>query len=234
MTNKQLLARAQEILAQGIFDIPAHLKGHGEIGNFLDELFGNRRDNVDAADTRAAELKFHDLKKRCLITLTRKEPDVIGTINGLVAEHGYIGRNKRRSFRHTVGAAKMTNRGFIGCLEDEGYAVYRYGERKAFWPQNVWVNVLFGKCRRLLVFHGVRLPNRRVHFQSATFYRELKLDAVKSAFRIGDMKIDFDATTNANGSIRSHGTKLRIALGHVQPLYQHAYDVTAASVSRVV
>ena len=81
------------------------------------------------------------------------------------------------------------------------------------------------KLRRLILVHGKVSPDKRkVTYESATAYWDLKLMEVCDHIQKGVIFLDFDArTTKGRGtSLRNHGTKFRINIKNVSLIYENS------------
>jgi len=219
-----------DIINKGWYDIPPGKKFEGDAaaGDFLEHLLGGKKNNRDSPDLNDWEFKFHG--GNALITLFHKEPEPRGIMRYMVNEHGWPDKLERISFRHTLGG--KSNRGFY-VVNEADRIVIRHDTKDTvvpFWKHNTILNAAGAKLRRLIVVHGklIKNPTRRVHYESATAYWDLKLNAFFESMVRGDVFVDFDARTELppKKAIRNHGTKFRIKAAVIPEIYEYSTKVT--------
>jgi hypothetical protein len=219
-----------EIIDHGWYDIPNDktFEGDAAPGDFLEHLLGGKKNNRDSPDLNDWEFKFHG--GTALITLFHKEPEPRGIMRFMVHEHGWPDHLERISFRHTLGG--KSNRGFY-VVNEADRVVIRHNTKDTvvpYWRHNTLLNAAGGKLRRLIVVNGelTKHPTKRVKYNSATAYWDLKLNSFFEAMVSGDVFVDFDARTQLPPSqaIRNHGTKFRIKAATIPAIYEYSTKVT--------
>lgn len=231
-TSAATFKKTIDIIKQGWHEIPAGkaFEGDAAPGDFLEHLLGGKKNNRDSPDLNDWEFKFSS--GVALLTLFHKEPEPRGIMRYMVNEHGWPMEDQiRTSFRHTLGG--RSNRGFY-VVNEADRVVIRHDIKDTvvpFWKHNTLLNAAGAKLRRLIVVHGTmdKHPTRRVRYESAVAYWDLKLNAFFEAMVNGDVFVDFDARTNLPPSkgIRNHGTKFRIKPSVIPEIYEYSTKVTS-------
>ncbi len=195
----------------GEVDVPPQFNGTGAPGDTLEYLCNIERNNKDSPDLGDWEIKFNGGKS--LVTLLHKDPEPTGIIDKMVDTFGWDGKNEQISFRHTIPG--KSKRGFI--VNDTGREITVTNALNTsvipYWHHDTILNAGGGKLRRLILVSGIAdMKSRKVTYQIATAYWDLKLTGLFQAMVEGIIKIDFDARTTAGrgSTIRNHGTKFRI------------------------
>ena len=220
VTDKDLFERLEKLLAVGTYSLDdfGGWRGDGTPGFVLETLLGFDPTNKDGPDSGRWEVKFHSGKTP--LTLLHKTPEPKGVVRNLIEQFGWEGKSGDRSFRHTIW--KETPRGFSVALHDDCVAIL-HPEAKftaPYWTNDTLTNALIYKLRRLIVVHGKKSKAKmNVTFESARIHQEPKISAVFDALKNGTMAVDFDAKIRADGSLRDHGTKIRIRIDDLKNIY---------------
>ncbi|MBL0310730.1 MAG: hypothetical protein IPP77_13960 [Bacteroidetes bacterium] len=212
----------QEIVRMGKVEIPPQFKGAGAPGNTLEYLLNVEQNNFDSPDLNDWEIKFHG--GNSLLTLFHKDPQPRGIIKEVVNAFGWYNEKGQISFRHTISG--KSERGFV--VNNIGNRITVTNEKNnniiPYWENNVILNAIGGKLRRLILVHGtVDKKNRQVIYESAVGYWDLNLTGICEAIKEGVIYIDFDARTKAGKgtSLRNHGTKFRIHINDIGLIYEN-------------
>ncbi|HSK71359.1 MAG TPA: MvaI/BcnI family restriction endonuclease [Pyrinomonadaceae bacterium] len=220
-SKKELFARLREILSLGWINMPedvARYNGTGGPGNFLEDLIGLNAGNKDIADIIGWEVKYFNPTTH-LITLFHKEPQPEGVLRYMVNRFGWIDKDGRKSFRHTIRGKSDR---FI-VADDAGNIIVRPLKGNGIvpmWTHDQLLNIAGGKLRRLMLVRGER-RGRDVRFHRVDCFENLHLTLLIAEIINGTIAIDFDAREAKPGSVglRNHGTKFRVAPDHVCRLY---------------
>ena len=219
-SKKELFARLREIVAKGWLEMPESKRsnGTGAPGNFLEDLIGLKAGNQDIADIAGWEVKFHNPKTN-LITLFHKDPQPDTAIRYMVKKYGWLDKEGRLSFRHTIRGKSDRFKVF----DDAGNVVVRPLKGNGViptWTHDALMNAAAHKLRRLMLVRGER-KGQMVRFQRVDCFENLHLMMFISEIINGTVAIDFDAREFTPGSdrMRNHGTKFRISPDHVCRIY---------------
>lgn len=222
MTTSQssIRGKLKEILATRGFEIPqgSPFGGTGAPGLYLERLLGLKNSNLDMPDAGRWEVKF--TSGSALMTLFHKEADRDGpTMKHVIEAWGYIGKNGRPNFRHTV-CGQSDN--YIVSDTKNTIRVSRIGNDSIapFWPHDSLVNAFASKLRNLIHVQGTwNRRTRRVTYHSAEFLSEARTTQLIRLIADGTICIDFDAYLRESGAVRNHGTKFRIKASDLHSLY---------------
>lgn len=196
----------------------ARYNGTGAPGNYLEDLIGLTAGNQDIADVVGWEVKFYTAKTH-LVTLFHKEPQPDGIMRYMVNRFGWLDKQGRKSFRHTI---KGTSDRFT-VVNDAGNVIVRpiVGNGVVpMWTHDTLLNIAGGKLRRLMLVKGER-KGRNVRFLQVDCFENLHLTRLIDEITKGTIAVDFDAremTPNSAG-LRNHGTKFRVAPENISHLY---------------
>ena len=216
--NRHVVERLRQALHTGEFEIPRGMgfEGTGAPGLYLEHLLGLPTSNQDIPDEGSWEVKFSS--GNSLITLFHKEANPRGSIREMIESWGWVGRNGRQSFRHTI------------CGESDRFTVVDVGNAirvvrtghdddfVPYWTHDVLVNSLARKLKNLILVHGSK-RNRMVRYDSAEFLTEVRSTRFIREIIRGTVCIDFDAYIRESGAVRNHGTKFRIRTEDIRRLY---------------
>lgn len=229
-------AAIQKIINTGWMDIPPEKKFNGNAapGDYLEHLLGGERNNRDSPDLNDWEVKFHG--GTALVTLFHKEPSPRGVMKFMVHEHGWPDDHQRISFRHTF--AGKSDRGFYIVNEPDRIVVRHTSKDTVvpYWLHNTILNAAGAKLRRLMLVKG-QLKSainsdgvmvKKVIYESATAYWDLKLTSLCQGLVDGKVYLDFDARTKGSSgtALRNHGTKFRINAKDMPSIYEHSRKIT--------
>ena len=222
MTAPQSSIRAQlkDILDTREYEIPngEGFEGTGAPGLYLEHLLNLKTSNLDIPDAGAWELKF--TSGSALLTLFHKEADRGGpTMKDVIGAWGYIGRNGRQNFRHTVcgqsvGYRVSNEAGTIRVskIDDEGIVPY--------WSHDALLTAFARKLGNLMHVEGSwNSRSRVVSYESAEFLSRARTTQLIELIADGTICIDFDAYIRDTGAVRNHGTKFRIKASDLHLLY---------------
>lgn len=222
-SSKSTFALIHEIISLGTIDIPPQFNGTGAPGETLQYLLNVKQNNYDSPDFRDWEIKFHGGKS--YLTLLHKDPEPKNIIGFMIDKFGWNGKDGQINFRHTV-RNKVTKRGFSVSVTTARIGIKHidYTGMLPYWKHNTIFNAFGAKLRRLIVVNGKSdLKNKKVTYQSALAYWDLKMTEIPSFFEQGILYLDFDARTkDGRGSTsRDHGTKIRVGIKNVGLLYEN-------------
>jgi hypothetical protein len=219
-SSKESFKIIRGILSMGELDIPAEFRGTGAPGDYLEFLCNIKRNNYDSPDLKDWEVKFNGGKS--LVTLLHKDPEPKNIVDKLVDTFGWDAKDGQIGFRHTISG--HSKRGFVVNDTNKTITVTNEKDKSIvpFWKHDTILNAGGGKIRRLILVSGkYDSKTRKVVYENATAYWDLKLTDFFQSMVEGMIKIDFDARTN-NGrgsSIRNHGTKFRIKKKDIEKIY---------------
>jgi len=209
MSDKKLFENVRELIKEGWNDLPEEKgwRGTGAPGKYLEMRLGLSPSNKDTPDQGKWEVKFSS--GNALMTLFHKTPGPKGSIKYMIDRFGYIGRNGRPSFRHTI--CGKSDKGF-SIIAESGSVRVCHPEHTCpapNWTENDLLNCVGGKLRRLLHVEG-EVKSRRVRFIKAHALTEFKLTEFIDALETGRVCVDFDAYIKLSGAVRDHGVKFRV------------------------
>lgn len=219
--NRQaLFARLRDVIALGWQPMPKNVKrynGTGGPGNFLEDLIGLKAGNQDIADVLGWEVKYYT-KQTNFITLFHKEAEPHGIMRYMVSRWGWLDKEGRKSFRHTISGRSDR---FV-VVDDAATVIVRPLKGNGpvpHWTHDDLLNAA-SKLRRLILVEGER-SKQKVRFVRADFYENLHLTLLVSEMINGSIAIDFDARESNPGGkgLRNHGTKFRIKPENICRLY---------------
>ena len=218
LPKRHLVERLQQVLKTREHEIPMGMgfEGTGAPGLYLEHLLGLTTSNKDVPDEGSWEIKYSS--GNSLVTLFHKEPYPRGrAIKYMINSWGWVGRNGRQSFRHTICGESDR---FTVVDEANAIRVRRTGhdDLAPYWTHDVLVNSFSRKLRNLVLVHGSK-RNRIVQYNSAEFLTEVRSTRLIRAILRGTVCIDFDAYIKESGAIRNHGTKFRIKTEDIPSLY---------------
>ena len=220
VTDKDLFERLERLLSVGTYDVTqfSGWRGDGTPGFVLETLLGFDPTNKDGPDSGRWEVKFHSGKTP--LTLLHKTPGPKGVVRDLIEQFGWQGKSGDRSFRHTIW--KETPRGFSVAVENDRVEI-RHPDANftlPYWSRDTLTNAFIFKLRRLIVVHGKKSKAKGiVIFNQAEILQEPKIAEVFAALADGIMAVDFDAKIRSDGSLRDHGTKIRIKIADLNSIY---------------
>ena len=210
----------RELLATRDYVIPRGegFEGTGAPGLYLEHLLGLKTSNVDVPDAGAWEVKFSS--GNSLITLFHKDAYSRGrAIRAIINRWGWIGRNGRQSFRHTI--CGQSDR--FEVADDAGEIRVRrigYDDVVPHWPHDVLLTAFARKLGNLIHVRGTwRRRDRHVSYEAADFLTGARATQLIRFIVAGTICIDFDAYIRESGAIRNHGTKFRIKPEDLHTLY---------------
>ena len=223
LPNRHIVERLQQVLQTCEYEIPIGMgfEGTGAPGLYLEHLLGLPTSNQDIPDEGSWEVKFSS--GNSLITLFHKEANPRGSIRYIINNWGWVGRNGRQSFRHTICGESDR---FTVVDDANAIRVRRTGHDDfvPYWPHDVLVNSLSRKLRNLILVHGSK-RNRVVRYDSAEFLTEVRSTRFIREILRGTVCIDFDAYIRDTGAVRNHGTKFRIKTEDIHRLYLNRHTV---------
>ncbi len=214
ITQKQLFEDIRSLCESGWHDLPD--TGTGAPGDYLEHILGLKTTNHDGPDAGLWELKF--TQGTSLLTLFHKTPRPKGSMKYIVNKHGWIGKNGKQSFRHTITGESP--RGFTialdsGCLWFRGTDAM---DTTVHWTEDDLLNAAGAKLRRLVLVEGEK-KNGKVRYTKATAFEQFKLSKFMKAVESGLISVDFDAYIKPSGAVRDHGTKFRVHPENLARLY---------------
>lgn len=219
--DNEFFSRLREVINLEWVNFPndKSYRGTGGPGLLLEELIGVNRSNRDGPDTGNWELKYHG--GTAPITLFHKTPEPKGNMHAIVHEFGWLDKNGRISFRHTIWGTSP--RGFRIVNEDDRIVIRNDNTSNfisPYWTHDTLITSFAFKLRRLAIVHGKKRKNQ-VRYESAHLFWDPSITKFINAIENGIIAIDFDArTTGGEGrALRDHGTKFRIKLKDLESLY---------------
>ena len=216
----------REIVNMGEVEIPPQFKGAGAPGNTLEYLLNVKQNNFDSPDLHDWEIKFHG--GNSLLTLFHKDPQPRGILSKFVDAYGWVNDKDQISFRHTISGS--SEKGFVIDNADGKITVINKNNKDlvAYWENNVILNAIGAKLRRLILVHGtVDKAKNTVVYESACGYWDLNLLGICEAIKDGTIYIDFDARTKGGRgtALRNHGTKFRIHINDIDMIYENRQPI---------
>jgi len=198
--------------------MPAHYKGTGAPGTYLEDLLGLTTGNKDIPDSVGWEVKYYTAKTN-LITLFHKEPRPQDAVRYMVSKWGWKDAKGRLSFRHTI--AGKSDR-FRVDTDGDQILIHRIGGNGVVphWTHDDILSAAGAKLRRVMLVNGTR-KGQTVEYTRVDCYEDLQLVAFIWEVCHGTIKIDFDARESTPGSktLRNHGTKFRVSPDDMCRLY---------------
>ena len=221
--KNELFERIRERVLGTSHKLPA--TGTGAPGMLLEQLLGVDPNSSDLPDAGGWEIKFHG--GTALLTLCHKTPKPKGAVKALIDQHGWTGKDGRRSFRHTI-SGRQTPRGFSVVDKDKCLHILHAEGPEVYWRHDDINNAVVSKLRRLVLVHG-RRAGGKVFFESAFAYSDLTFSKFIPATVSGKVKIDFDARYSNGqrdaGALRDHGTKFRIHVSDLAEIYESVSEI---------
>ena len=223
MKDTVLYARLRDILKKGWLQIPDYYGygGTGAPGKILEELLGIDGSNLDTPDAGRWEIKFHS--GTAPITLFHLEAEPNGHMHMMVRTFGWIDKNGRTSFRHTIWGKSSLG---LYVVSESNRITVRHPEVAdivwPYWTHDRLMNAFAAKMRRLIAVKGRRRTSeglKYVRYDSAFLYWEPQISMFTDAINKGIVAIDFDARTNNGRGLRNHGTKFRVNAENLSNLY---------------
>lgn len=250
-TKEWLIDQLQEIKSRGW--IPNNRRGNdGAVGNVLEDLLGISENNLPIANASEWELKAQRKVTTSMTTLFHMEPSprqarlvpkVILPIYGW--PHDEAGGKysiEEMSFRQTINAVNLTDRGFRVIVDRHEEKILvsfdssSVAEHHSEWinrvaklvglgelnPQPYWgFDDLYHKAatKLLNMFYVVADTKTEDGTEYFRYDKIMKLqecdrDKLITAIEKGDMLVDFDARSGHN-----HGTKFRLRQNKLPDLY---------------
>lgn len=215
--EKELFERLRAVMGRS-YELPQ--TGTGAPGMLLEQLLGVESNNEDLPDAGAWEIKYHG--GTALLTLFHLTPRPGDAVKTLIEKHGWVGKDGRQCFRHTISG--RSDKGFKVTDEAEKLTVRHPDGTEAYWTHDEIFNAASSKMRKLIVVSGRKQDGgRRVKFNTATICSEFKPTAFIPAAVKGLVKIDFDARykngKRSSDAVRDHGTKFRIKQSDLADIY---------------
>ena len=219
-------SKLHEILATREYEIPkgAAFEGTGAPGLYLEHLLDLRTSNLDIPDAGAWEVKF--TSGNALLTLFHKTGDRHGpTMADIIERWGYIGKNGRPNYRHTVCGQSEEYK----VADEEGSIRVRRNDDNTivpYWSHDTLITAFARKLGKLIHVQGSwSKQTRLVTYRSAEFLSQARTTQLISLIAGGTICIDFDAYLKLSGGVRDHGTKFRIRPGDLHSLYSTCESV---------
>jgi hypothetical protein len=249
LTKQQVVVLLADLAKSGWIKSLRPLNSGG-IGNTLDSLIGLSENNLPIADTAQWEMKTHRKTSSSLLTLFHMEPEPREekiVTDHLLPKYGWADQHRQNemSFRQTLRAANVTDRGFgihvdkanerISTFFDSTQVDSRHNSWLATVEKRVGLGQLhpepFWKFKDLFLKASVKLLNT-FHVEIETkrtkkeeFFKLMRVlilqgfepDKFITTMEKGDVLVDFDARTHHN-----HGTKFRLRQDSVPELYRYS------------
>ncbi len=212
--KKRLFEDIKSLCDSGWYDLPK--TGAGAAGDLLENILGLKTTNHDGPDAGLWELKFS--RGNSLLTLCHKTPRPHGIIKYVINKHGWIGKNGRKGFRHTIEGE--SDRGF-NIAYDSGSIWVRHQDDMApvpHWTEEDLTNAIVSKLRRLVYVTGT-VKSGQVRYETAVAFENIKTPRLMKAIADGLILVDFDAYIKDSGAVRDHGTKFRVRPENLGKLY---------------
>ena len=194
----------------------------GAAGEYMEKILGLETTNHDGPDAGLWELKFS--RGTSLVTLFHKTPKPRGILRELIKEHGWVGKNGKLNFRHTM--AGRSDRGFRIAHESNQVRMYHEGGAQPIlhWTEEDLTNAMVAKLRRLIFVTG-RVHKGQAIYEHARAFEDLRTPKLMNAIESGLIYVDFDAYLKDSGAVRDHGTKFRIKSDDLDQIYVRARDI---------
>lgn len=216
--KKELFQRLTDIVQHGTYKMPEKYGGTGAPGVFLEDLLGLTTGNKDIPDSLGWELKFYS-PKTALVTLFHKEPQPAKIVRELVTHFGWLDKEGRLSFRHTI-AGKSDRFKIERKREKIVVRPLAKSSLQPYWTDDSILNAAGAKLRRLILVRGVR-NKQNITYDRIDVFENLQLTYLIHEIVRGTIRIDFDARESKPGSqgLRNHGTKFRIEPDNICRIY---------------
>lgn len=216
--KQSLFQDVRELCSSGWHDLPQ--TGTGAAGNYLEQILGMEITNHDGPDAGQWELKFSS--GTAPLTLFHLTPQPRGCVKELIRRFGWIGKNGKPSFRHTIWG--QSDKGFSVVYENETVWVKHpdMPDPAPHWAEDDLLNSVGSKLRRLLLVSGKTRKRDGVtqaNYKTATALEQFRLSSLVNAIEDGLIAVDFDAYLQDTGATRDHGTKFRIKPENIGKLY---------------
>lgn len=256
LTKQQMISKLQDLANVGWIKSLRPLNSGG-IGNTIDSLLGLPENNLPISDTAQWELKTHRIASSSLLTLFHMEPEPRKekvVIKILLPKYGWPDqiRDNELSFRQTIQATHLSDRGFGLLINRESERVYVHFDPTFVDPRhNEWLETVktrvglqplqpqpYWQFKELFLKASTKLLN--TFFVEATAKRDrsgeyfkiakihilqgFDLDHFIDSIESGSVLVDFDARTHHN-----HGTKFRLRQDSVPKLYRYADTISISS-----
>ena len=225
----------------------------GGIGNTIDALLGFPENNLPIADSAEWELKSHRIGSSSLLTLFHMDPKPGSIVpQVLLPNYGWPAGDRHPpgelSFRQTLGATRITDRGFSLIIDraSETLAVHfdatKVDGRHQKWLDTVDERVGIGPLSPVPYWDFRELFRKASTKMLNSFYVDadakksdgeeyfrivrvlvlegFEIDKFVSAIETGTALVDFDARTGHN-----HGTKFRLRQNVIPTLYRYSEEV---------
>jgi hypothetical protein len=248
LTKQQVISMLSDLAKSGWIKSLKPLNSGG-IGNTLDSLLGLSENNLPISDTAQWEMKTHRKGSASLLTLFHMEPEP--RVNKIVTEYllpnyGWPDQHRPNelSFRQTLRATDITDRGFGIGINKKKERIYTYFDsKKVDTRHKEWLNKVEGKVglgelqpepfwlfKDLFLKASVKLLNT-FHVEIETkrtkkeeFFKLVRVlilqgfapDKFIKEMEKGSLLVDFDARTHHN-----HGTKFRLRQDSIPDLYMY-------------
>ena len=217
--DRRMQARLKRVLDRGTFEIPTGkgFEGAGAPGLYLEHLLGLTTSNADIPDAAGWEVKFTG--DTTPLTLFHKDPYPRGqAMRYIINRWGWIGRNGRPSFRHTIwGESELCE--VVNDANDIRVRRKGYDDFSPYWPHDTLITAFSRKLSKLILVRGSK-KGRIVRYDSAEFLSGAQVTRLIHVIERGLMAIDFDAYILESGAVRNHGTKFRIRVNDLPAIYQ--------------
>lgn len=252
LTKEQIVDKFRELQGQG-WVRNSRPQNDGGIGNTIDDLLGFPENNLPISDTAQWELKSHRLGSSSLVTLFHMEPEprserIVPKL--LLPSYGWPDQNRpdELSFRQTLNAAQLTDRGFTISLDRSAnrlevvFDSTQVDDRHHEWLLSIVQRIGLGRLnpqpywnvQQLALKVSTKMLNSffveaettrtsgqayfRIH--SVLTLQGFSTDRFMNALEGGAVYVDFDARTHHN-----HGTKFRLRSNVLPTFYQYVEQV---------
>lgn len=216
---QRIQRKLREVLNTREYEIPQgqSFGGTGAPGLYLEHLLDLRTSNVDVPDIAGWELKY--TSGNSLITLFHKEAFPRGTIRYIINKWGWIGKNGRPSFRHTI-CGRSDRFKVVDDANSIRVRPHNEDDLVPHWPHNELLRAFARKLSHLILVRGsYQRKLRVVRYNSAEYLTNAQITDLIEAIVRGTICIDFDAYIKENNAIRNHGTKFRIKSDDLRTIY---------------
>ena len=227
MTLKEIQNQLESLKDRGY--ILSGRKGSTGVGLTLEKELGLSETNIAIPDIGGrVELKATRKNSSSLITLFTFNRGVWQIAQKeLIETYGYIDKNDRKALYSTAYYDKSNAQGFTLAIDQKANQIQLIHETTdkiiAIWSIYTIVGKFISKLERaIFVFAEARIGNNKkeeFHFNEAYLLEEPSPDKFIEAFKNSLIAIDIRMHLKGNGTVRNHGTGIRIFEKDIPQLY---------------
>lgn len=227
MTLKQLTKKLLELKDRGF--VVSRRKGPTGIGHTFEKEMKVRESNLSIPDLGGrVELKTSRKDAGSFVTLFTFNRGVWQIpLKKVLADYGYIDENGRSALYNMVKANAVNSQGLQLRLDKIANKVHLIHAGTnlliAEWSIFTIVGKFVNKTERLLLVGAKSRFNENgkeeFHYNKAILFSDPDPDKFMKAFEKGEIVIDVRMHRRADGSVRNHGTGIRIKESSIPGLY---------------